>query len=392
MMPTDPVKDYASNLDFYDILGVSSNSTQPEIDRAWRKCALKYHPDKVGNDPIAKEKFHGAQLAYTVLSDETAKALYENARNAQLQKKRQRELFDGRRRQMKDDLEAREKGVKRGRDEEDDDLEKFERKFRQLAEDGKRMRMERQDALKKGLEQQEAEGQRDVGSPIANGASLVPELDRTVKIRWPVEGGGDMVKESDITTLFSTFGKVESVTLLGPRAQKKKKQMVAICMVQYASIVGAHSAVKDFPNQKGHEWERFDLVFWAGNKEPDSISEPRFGLDNASYSSASASPSTPARKGQSPAAFLDRSGQPATPTPSGSTPNGHGPRKVPSFSSFSPVAFSTPKGSPLGRGLGVNSPSLEELTMIRLKNAERKRLADEIQREDDAATEVHGPN
>ncbi|KAL8675544.1 MAG: hypothetical protein Q9168_000056 [Polycauliona sp. 1 TL-2023] len=389
-MPTDVSKNYASDLDFYDILGVSSNSTQQEIDRGWRRCALKYHPDKVGNDPIAKEKFHGAQLAYTVLSDETAKALYENARNAQLQKKRQSELFDVRRRQMKDDLEAREKGVKRARDDEDDDLEKFERKFRQLAEDGKRMRAERQEALRKGLEQEAAEGRRTADSPMTKGPSLVPELDRTVKIRWPIEGGGDTVKESDIRALFSTFGKVESVTLLGPKPQKKKKQSAAICMVQYVSIVGAHSAVKDFPKQKDEEWQRFDLVFWAGNKEPDCISEPRHDLSNESYSSAPASPSTPTRKGQNPAAFLDRGGRPATPTPSGSADGGHGPRKMPSFSSFSAAGSSTPKGSPLGRGVGVNSPSLEELTMIRLKNAERKRLADELQRQDDGATEVHG--
>lgn len=288
---------------------------------------------------------------------------------------------------MKDDLEARERGVKRGRD--DNDQEKLERTFRQLAEDGKRMRLERQDVLKREMEQEKAEAHKDVNSPTTNGASSVPELDRTVKVRWPIASGDDMIEESHITTLFSTFGKVESVTLLGAKAQKKKKSKMAICMVQYVSIVGAHAAVKDFPKQKGKEWERFDLVFWAGNKEPDSISEQHSDLNNARYSNAPASPSTPARGSQSPAAFLDRGSQAATPILLGSAPNGHGPRKMPSFSSFSAAAFTTPKGSPLSRGLEVNSPSLEELTMIRLKNAEKKRLADELQREDDAATEVH---
>ncbi|KAL8757404.1 MAG: hypothetical protein Q9199_002237 [Rusavskia elegans] len=343
-------------------------------------------PDKTGNNPSDRAKFDLVCQAYEILSEPNTKAQYDNARAARLQKIRQAELFEGRRRQMKDDLESRERGVKRGRD--DNEQENMERTFRQLAEDGKRMRLERQDALKREMEQEKAEAHKDVNSPTTNGASSVPELDRTVKVRWPIASGDDMIEESHITTLFSTYGKVESVTLLGAKAQKKKKKM-AICMVQYVSIVGAHAAVKDFPKQKGKEWERFDLVFWAGNKEPDSISERHSDLNNARYSNAPASPSTPARGSQSPAAFLDQGSQPATPTPLGSAPNGRGPRKMPSFSSFSAAALSTPKGSPLSKGLRVNSPSLEELTMIRLKNAEKKRLADELQREDDAATEVH---
>lgn len=372
--------------DLYDLLSLDPSCTQKQLDSAYRHNARRWHPDKTGNNPSDREKFDLVCQAYDILSEPTTKAKYDNARAARLQKIRQAELFEGRRRQMRDDLEARERGVKRGRD--DNDQENMERTFRQLAEDGKRMRLERQDALKKEMELENAEGYINSNSPMTNGASSVPELDRTVKVRWPIEDGGDMVKESDIASLFSAFGKVGSVTLLEPKAQKKKKQLVAICMVQYVSIVGAHAAVKDFPKQKGKEWQRFDLVFWAGNKEPDSISEQHSDITNARYANAPASPSTPAMGNQSPAAFLDRGSQPATPTPLGSALNGHGPRKMPSFPSFSAAAFNSPRGSPSSRVLGVNSPSLEELTMIRLKNAEKKRLADELQREDDVAAPV----
>ncbi|KAL8783906.1 MAG: hypothetical protein Q9213_004324 [Squamulea squamosa] len=393
-MQSDDLKHYvASNIDFYDILGLTSTSSQKELDRQWRKTALKTHPDKVGNDPSAQRLFHLAQLGYDILSDPTKKAIYDNARNAQLQKKRQTDLFEGMRREMKNDLEARERRVKRGREDEDNDHEKLERMFRQLAQDGKRMRMERQQALKKELEQQQMDTKTNVNSPMTSGVSSVPELDRTVKIRWPIEVGGDLVKESDIKTLFSGFGNIESVTMLGPKAQKRKQQLAAICMVQYSSIVGAHTAVKDFPSQKGKEWERFNLVFWAGNKEPDSISEQSSDSFNAQSSSATSSPSTPAKASKGPASFLEKDSRLATPTPLG-TASTNGPmlKKQPSFLSFSSANFSTPNmSSPFRRGLGANSPSLEELTMIRLKNAEKRRLAEELQREDDraAAAEVN---
>ncbi|KAI4204526.1 MAG: hypothetical protein LQ350_001076 [Teloschistes chrysophthalmus] len=390
-MPSDDLKAYAtSTTDFYDLLGITFESSQRDLDRQWRKTALKYHPDKVGNDPIAKEKFHLAQIGYDLLSDPTTKALYDNTRNARLQRKRQSELFEGKRRQMKDDLEAREKGVKRAREEEVGEEEALERELRRLAEDGKRRRKEREDALRKDLEQ-DAQTQTDPstfspGNGIPNGTSSVSELDRTIKIRWPISSADESIStlsEKDIATLFSTFGKIESVTMLKPKprlGKKKKKHLAAVCMVQYSSIVGAHAAVEDFPTKQGEEWTKFDSVTWAADKEPDFLS--------SSTSSAAASPATPTTRSPNPASFLfdNRNGdsRPGTPTPAGAANGNNAPRKMPSFSSFSPAAFGTPKGSPLGKGwMGANSPSLEEMTMIRLKNAEKKRLAEELARQDE---------
>ncbi|KAL8803750.1 MAG: hypothetical protein Q9200_006080 [Gallowayella weberi] len=387
-MSSGDLKDYAtSKTDFYELLGVIPTSSQKELDRQWRKTALRYHPDKVGNDPVAKEKFHLAQIAYDLLSDPTSKTLYDATRSARLQKERQRELFAGKRKEIIHDLEARERGVKRARGEEDEEEQKLESLVRRLGEDGKRRRQETEEALRKDLEQETTETHLHTDSPMPNATSTVSELDRTIKVRWPLAESGASIEESDITTLFSTFGKIESVTLLTPKelrlGKKKKKQLAAICTIQYASIVGAHAAVEDFPGKKGQEWDRFDSVSWVTNREPDSITNA------AASSSAAPSPSTPAREGprHSPASFLEKGDRPATPTPSGNQPDGHGPRKMPSFSSFSSAAFGTPKrsSSPFGKGLGASSPSLEELTMIRLKNAEKRRLVEALARGDEKA-------
>ena len=395
-MPSDDLKNYAtSDTDFYSLLDITFENSQKDIDRAWRKTALKYHPDKVGNDPIAKEKFHLAQIGYDLLSDPATKLLYDNTRNARLQKKRQNELFEGRRRQMKDDLEARERGFKRGREEDEGDEEKLEREIRRLAEDGKRRRKEKEELLRREMQQEAERGTTDgsgadnsglhTGNGTTNGNQGVSELDRTVKVRWPQEGQDASMGEKGITALFSRFGKVESAHLLNPKmlrlGDKKKKQMVAVCMIQFASVVGAHAAVEDFQKQQGPEWELFDSVFWAANREPDFLNAYQSGVE-----SPASNPSTPSRNGRgiSPSDFLNMDNRPLTPSAS-NKPGGDGLRKMPSFSSFSSSAFNTPKASPFGKGLGVNSPSLEEMTMIRLKNAEKKRLADEIKRQDEEA-------
>ncbi|KAL8698733.1 MAG: hypothetical protein Q9224_001721, partial [Gallowayella concinna] len=328
-----------------ELLGVIPTSSQKELDRQWRKTALRYHPDKVGNDPIAKEKFHLAQIAYDLLSDPSSKTLYDATRSARLQKERQRELFAGKRKEIIHDLEARERGVKRARGEEDDEEQKLENLVRRLGEDGKRRRQETEEALRKDLAHETTETHSHTNSPIPNVTSTVSELDRTIKVRWPLADTGASITESDITTLFSTFGQIDSVTLLTPKelrlGRKKRKQLAAICTVQYASIVGAHAAVEDFPAKKKDdegEWRRFDSVAWFANKEPESIIN---AAASSSPSSPAPSPSTPIRRPHAPASssssFLDSPSRPATPNPQ---PNSnHEPRKMPSFSSFPSAAF-----------------------------------------------------
>lgn len=408
-MPSDDLKNYAtSSTDFYELLGITFENSQKDLDRAWRKTALKYHPDKVGNDPVAKERFHLAQIGYDLLSDPTAKALYDTTRAARLQKKRQNELFEGKRRQMKDDLEAREKGVKRARTEEEANEEELERQLRRLAEDGKRRRKEREELLRKELRNETQKGAEpteiNTGSSTAADSltssnttpslqSDVSELERTVLVRWSREGQGESVGQDQILTLFSAFGKIETVRLLDPKRLRmgirQKKQLASRCMVQYCSVIGAHAAVEDFHKQKGPKWEVFDSVNWVANKEPDFINGYQSG-----GSEAGSAASTPARNGTraSHTDFLGIGSQFSTPL-SQSKEQGDGLRKMPSFSSFSASALSTPRASLFGKTSGVKTPSLEEMTMIRLKNAEKKRLAEEIQRQDEeaATNEANNP-
>src|SRR6266511_162713 len=66
-----------ASTDYYQVLGLKKNATPEEIKRAYRKLAVKYHPDKNPGDKAAEERFKEINEAYAVLSDTKKKAQYD---------------------------------------------------------------------------------------------------------------------------------------------------------------------------------------------------------------------------------------------------------------------------------------------------------------------------
>lgn len=66
-----------SKRDYYEILGVGSSASNDELKKAYRKIAVKYHPDKNPDNPAAEDKFKEAAEAYEVLSDEQKRQQYD---------------------------------------------------------------------------------------------------------------------------------------------------------------------------------------------------------------------------------------------------------------------------------------------------------------------------
>ncbi len=66
--------------DYYKILGVSPRATEEEIRKAYKKLALKYHPDQNPDNPAAEERFKEISQAKEILLDADYRARYDNIR------------------------------------------------------------------------------------------------------------------------------------------------------------------------------------------------------------------------------------------------------------------------------------------------------------------------
>jgi molecular chaperone DnaJ len=74
----------AQKRDYYEILEVAKGASEDEIKKAYRKMAIKYHPDKNPDDPTAEDKFKEAAEAYGVLSDAQKRQRYDQFGHAGL--------------------------------------------------------------------------------------------------------------------------------------------------------------------------------------------------------------------------------------------------------------------------------------------------------------------
>lgn len=80
-MSTNP---NVSKADYYEVLGVGRDASDQELKSAYRKQALRYHPDRNPGDHAAEEKFKAASEAYQVLSDQEKRAAYDRYGHAGL--------------------------------------------------------------------------------------------------------------------------------------------------------------------------------------------------------------------------------------------------------------------------------------------------------------------
>jgi len=227
-------------MDLYELLAISEEADNKEIDKAFRQKAKEFHPDKQpDNVEKAKEMFHLIKTAKDLLKDLGLRAEYDHKRQAKRKAKERTEQYDCKRRKLAEDLEAREK--------------MFDSEYEEKKAEKKRqsdIQRVREENLKYFAEfkrkEKEAEEQRKM---------KVIKEPALLRVRWK-SSAEELYDEREVKRIFSKYGDVTVVV------DRKKK----VALVEFED---AQAAVFAKSNESGLPDSPFKSVKWVG-EEPRS--------------------------------------------------------------------------------------------------------------------------
>lgn len=253
-------------IDLYALLGVDVSSDTKSIQRAYRKTALLYHPDK-NPSKEAEVKFHQLSIAVETLVDEDLRKKYDQLLSARFEKIRKREELSAERRKFQDDLLRREQEYEASKKHQRDNmnvaatLESMRNHNKGLVADleAKRRKLY-MDAMKSAhlgatagsAASRDTKTSTSTPSAFASSASTsstsaptsasasASTITPTLKIKWSKRGKGRDLKEDDVVSLFSRYGTIEHVAILPGDAGKKAKTAL-IEFADVSSVVAAKS-------------------------------------------------------------------------------------------------------------------------------------------------------
>mmetsp|Transcript_384 Transcript_384/g.592 ORF Transcript_384/g.592 Transcript_384/m.592 type:complete len:326 (-) Transcript_384:292-1269(-) len=222
-------------INYYEVLGVEQKADIQDIKKAYRKLALKYHPDKNrGKDEIVK-KFYQIKDAMSVLEDAKTRAALDAVINAKESRKMRFAHMDEKRRKMREELENREESVRKQTEDEKAVRNRFEEELSRLRRQTAAEHERRQIEEKKKQEQLDALIRKEAER---RAKESMPSFTRTIRVNWVHDDTGSQWSEDSLRSLLSPFGKIEEVVI---RA-KKKKSSALIVYEEMGSVVKAAQA------------------------------------------------------------------------------------------------------------------------------------------------------
>jgi DnaJ family protein C protein 17 len=257
-------------VDYYEFLSLPSDATEAEIQRAYRRTNLKYHPDKFkATSEISTEqaaaKLDLLQKILSVLKDPAKRANYDRNREAKRLQDAAAQKMESNRKRRKVELDEREaraaylvNGFKKAKTQEEHDAARFAQENLE-----KRNKMMRQRQEEKARQREAADAQIKKETPAEPEA-----IHRSVKIMWVKEGEGLDIERAALKEMCQAFGPVESVGVMKDKKRRvngrKDKAVLGAALVVFAALGAAQEAVRKGP------WDGVESVTWAFAKETDA--------------------------------------------------------------------------------------------------------------------------
>lgn len=227
-----------TDIDYYALLGIEITASTKEIKNAYRKKALKVHPDK-NPSPDAAILFHDLTQAQELLLDPKKRSEYDQTHRAKQERLKKKQEMDSKRRHAQDELEKRERDAKKAKVDQNQAKAQYDAEIARLREEGAKRRQEDW-----GGDKKEEELPQET------------ELDCALKIKWKRKKYD--FSESDLQQILDPIGRVDTVAL----SQKKKGSAI----VAFKSVVDAYGVVTKKDSHPS--LAQFESIDWVTGKVP----------------------------------------------------------------------------------------------------------------------------
>ncbi|CAB4002024.1 dnaJ homolog subfamily C member 17-like [Paramuricea clavata] len=234
---------------YYELLGVDRNASEKEITKAYRKKALKCHPDKNPDNPNAAELFHKLSKAFEVIGNPKAKAAYDATLKAKERARLRVKAFDSKRKKFKEDLEDREKSSQDDYVKDEVLVKNLEQEIERLREEGLKILQREQELIKQQIEEERKRTEASVGTEDFN---FTPKL----KIRWKCQkndntNGG--YSSELLHSMFRKYGEIENLLVSSKKAGS--------AIIEFKDLKSAEMAVE---NERGNPANPLRITWLEG--------------------------------------------------------------------------------------------------------------------------------
>lgn len=257
--------------DLYAVLRLDDagpHVVQARIRKAYRRRALELHPDKRGEDPVAAAEFQKLQQAYDILSDEKARASYDELQRVRKERVENQSRQSEKRQKMMRDLVEKEKAHEReqkAKSQEEDVQRRLKaeiaritkargRQFKGPAsfDQGESAKFDSPQQFKgpPSSEQGKSAGARAEVTPQSSGVEA-SSAERTLKASWTcLEGGAGDYSASRLKEIFEEFGVVEDLVVLArkPGKSRKKGAALVVMVTKQAAVTATENVCGDIWN------------------------------------------------------------------------------------------------------------------------------------------------
>uniref|UniRef100_A0A0P4VZQ5 J domain-containing protein n=1 Tax=Scylla olivacea TaxID=85551 RepID=A0A0P4VZQ5_SCYOL len=221
-------------LDIYEILGLSLGANESEIKKAYRKKALKCHPDKNPDNPDAAAEFDQLQKILEVLLDAGTRKAYDKLLKGRKAAKLRAREADAKTQKLRSELEERERQAQEQPRLSEE--ERFRRELKRLEEEGRKLIEEELEKVNRKVEE-ELRGRNGAPGGTSEEAKSAESQGHKIKVKWTATEDWPGYTEEEIHRLFYKWGDINALVM----KQRTKK---GTALIDYKTKQGADMAVQ----------------------------------------------------------------------------------------------------------------------------------------------------